>query len=200
VGLPVVAEKQSVGQFLDRWLDQVAKPNTRPKTFELYEYAVRRDVAPILGKMPLTKLATQDVQGFLKSKSDAGLSPKTVKHLRDVLRNALNVAVEWDMILRNPAAKAKPPRSVRKEVTVFNPEQARCFLQAASGHRLGALFSTPLAAGLRRGEALGLHRNDVWLEAGTLRCAIRFNGPLANSCLAKPKLQRARQRSGSRKS
>lgn len=40
------------------------------------------------------------------------------------------------MLLRNPAAKAKPPRSVLKEVGVFNAEQARRFLEGAPSHRL----------------------------------------------------------------
>jgi len=167
-GLPIVTTKQTVGDFLKQWLEQIAKPNTRPKTFEVYAYAVRYHLLEALGRIPLAKLTTQDVQGFLKSKSDSGLSAKTVKHLRDVLRNALNVAVEWDLILRNPAAKAKPPRAERKEMAVFDPDQARLFAAAASGHRLEAFFTVALALGLRRGEALGLHWNDLSLATGQL--------------------------------
>jgi len=107
VGLPVDLEKQTLQQFLERWLHDVAQENTRPKTVEQYKYAVRRHLVPGLGDIALGRLATQDVQSFLKAKTDAGLSAKTVKHLRDVLRNALNVAIDWDLIVRNPAAPGK---------------------------------------------------------------------------------------------
>lgn len=168
LGLPVAPERQTVAQFLDQWLNDVARPNTRPKTFEQYEYAVRVHLKPDLGRVPLAKLAVQRVQSLLKAKSDAGLSPKTVKHIRDTLRNALNVAVEWDLVARNVAAKAKPPHIEEREVKVFTPDDARHFLKLLQGHRLEALFSTVLCIGLRRGEALGLKWRDVDLEAGTL--------------------------------
>jgi integrase len=136
----MVAEKQTVQQFLERWLEDVAKPSTRPQNLEQYEYAVRSHLVPALGAIPLGKLATQQIQTFLRTRTDAGLAARTVKHLRDVLRNALNVAVDRDLIGKNPAAKAKPPQVERAEVSVFNPEQARCFLATASGHRLATLF------------------------------------------------------------
>ena len=50
----------------------------------------------------------------------------------------------------------------------LTPEQARAFLEAASGDRLEALYTVALAVGLRQGEALGLRWDDVDLEAGTL--------------------------------
>ena len=36
LGLPVAPEKQTVGQFLARWLEDIAKPSVRPKTFRFY--------------------------------------------------------------------------------------------------------------------------------------------------------------------
>jgi len=39
---------------------------------------------------------------------------------------------------------------------MLSPEQARAFLDAAKGERLGALYTVALSLGLQMGEALGL--------------------------------------------
>ena len=48
-GLPVVAERRTVARFLDRWLADAVKPNTRPKTHESYAGVVRLYLAPCPG-------------------------------------------------------------------------------------------------------------------------------------------------------
>jgi integrase len=58
---------------------------------------------------------------------------------------------------------------VRPEVVPFDPREARLFLDAARQSRLYALYAVAVAVGLRQGEALGLHWQDVDLEGGTLR-------------------------------
>lgn len=44
-----ITERQTVGQFLDRWLTDVAKPTVRPKTYHSYAALVRLHLAPALG-------------------------------------------------------------------------------------------------------------------------------------------------------
>ena len=69
---------------------------------------------------------------------------------------------------RNAAALVDPPRVVTREIQPFDPEQARTLLTHCANHRLGALFTVAMALGLRLGEASGLRREDVDLNAGTL--------------------------------
>jgi hypothetical protein len=53
LGLLVAPEKQTVGQFLKWWLDEVVKPSARPKTMKFYEFVSRIHLIPGLGKTPL---------------------------------------------------------------------------------------------------------------------------------------------------
>ena len=53
----------------------------------------------------------------------------------------------------------------------WSAEEARRFLAAADGHRLGPAFRLAVAAGLRRGELLGLRWSDLDLDAGRSRVA-----------------------------
>jgi integrase len=92
-----------------------------------------------------------------------------VKCLRDNLRTALNVAMnDWELIKRNPASKAKPPAPAKRKIRVWDVAQAKAFLDAAAGHRWGALFSVAVCLGPRQGEALGLQWPNLDLERGKL--------------------------------
>lgn len=167
-GLPITPEKQTVAAYLRSWLDCVAKPNTRPKTYRTYSDIVNQHLIPALGRLPLGKLAPQQVRNFMQAKLAEGYSARSVKHYRDTLRAALNVAVRDGLLLRNPAALVTPPRQPKRTIVAFGPEQARRFLAVLQGHRLEALFSVALALGLRQGEILGLQWSNIDMDNASL--------------------------------
>ena len=47
-GLPVAMERQTIGQFLERWLEEVVKLTTRPKTHATYAQVTRLYITPAL--------------------------------------------------------------------------------------------------------------------------------------------------------
>jgi integrase len=67
------------------------------------------------------------------------------------------------------AEAVDPPRVPKKDITPLSPEQARAFLEAASGDRLEALYILAIHTGMRQGELFNLRWDDVDLEAGVLR-------------------------------
>ncbi|MGH7876608.1 MAG: tyrosine-type recombinase/integrase, partial [Candidatus Dormibacteraceae bacterium] len=129
---------------------------------------VTNDLIPILGKIRLERLSAGEVEYLLRAKRQAGQSPRTVFHLRAVLRSALNHARRQELIFKNVAELAQPPRVPHRPVKPLDPEQAGRLLEAAKGDRLSALYSVALALGLRQGEILGLRRDEVDLTAGTM--------------------------------
>jgi integrase len=181
-GTLVLDERQTVGDFLNRWLQDCARPKVRPTTLRRYADLIRLHIAPEIGGVPLAKLTAQRVQSFLNQKCGAtaastahsgrpapsGLSPRSVQHLHAVLRVALGQALRWGLVARNVATLVSPPRAPHKDVQPFSPEEARQFLETVSGDRLEALYTVALACGLRQGEALGLWWEDVNGDAGTL--------------------------------
>jgi integrase len=160
-GIPFTDERLTVGRWLETWLKNVKPPNTAPKTWITYEGFVRLHLAPRLGDIRLKELQPQHVRDFLSHCLEAGLSPRTMKHLRDALRAALNQAINDDLIQRNVAAKVKPPEIEPHELDVYTSAEARMLIEAARGHRLAALLTAATAMGLRKGECLGLQWPNV---------------------------------------
>jgi integrase len=183
-GININPGKQTVGDFLTTWLENTVKPSVRPKTYRSYEQMLRNhlvkaipaeewkerklDSVAGLKDVRLSKLTLQGVQQFFNEKLKAGRSPALVRYLRVVLRVALNQAVKADLVSRNVAALATPPKVEKKEISPFTPQQAGDFLKAALGHRLEALFTVGLAVGLRSGECSALRWPDVDLEKGAV--------------------------------
>ncbi len=168
LGLSAKGKRVTTGQALTTWLDQIARPKVRPSTFTRYRGLVELHLVPSIGRIPLEKLTPRDVQAMLNAKAAGGMAPRSVHHLRAVLRTALNQAVRWGDVPRNVAALTDPPRVEEKPVAVLDAAQAAQLLAAVAGEPLEALYTVALALGLRQGEALALRWQDIDLEGRQL--------------------------------
>ncbi len=174
-GIDVPPGKITLGQFLERWLEDYARPNVSPKTLLQYTDFVRRGLIPALGSISLAKLRPQHIQSYYshalqhgRADGKGGLSAKTVLHIHRLLREALQHAVKWQVLARNPADAVEPPRPQRYNPPVLSPEEVRRLLTKAADKPCGAIIHTAVMTGLRRGELLGLRWRDVDLDAGLL--------------------------------
>jgi integrase len=99
------------------------------------------------------------------------LSATSVRLVRKVLSMACEDAVERGFLADNPVRGTAAPQAAPSERVAWTADEARRFLAASTGHRLGAAFHLAVVAGLRRGELLGLRWSDLDLERGRLRVA-----------------------------
>jgi integrase len=99
----------------------------------------------------------------------SGLRLRPVQYTHAVYRKALRDAERWDGIRKNVAAFARPPKQDTTERPVTSYEEADAFLCEIRGDRLEALYLLAFTTGLRRGELLGIHREDLDLDKDALR-------------------------------
>ena len=193
-GLSLDSDKQTVAQFLEKWLSASVKPSTRHKTFTTYESLCRTSIVPRIGTKKLAKLTALDLQALYTELADSGLSPRTVHHVHRVLHRAFTQAVRWNLITRNPCDGAQGPRVARAEMKVWTPEEADTFLCATDEHRMHALYVLALTSGMRQGELLGLKWSDINWSAGTLavRRALQWQRGIG-LVLVEPKTARSRR-------
>jgi integrase len=169
-------ENMTVGEYLDRWLNDSDRGSVRTSTYERHEQIVRLHLKPALGRVKLSKLTPSHVQGLYRDKLDSGLSPATVQKIHAVLHKGLNQALKWNMIPRNVADAVKAPRPDPKEMHPLSPDEARKLIEATRGDKLEALYILAVHTGLRQGELLALKWEDVDLNEEVIRirgCADR---------------------------
>lgn len=92
-----------------------------------------------------------------------GLAPKTVWYVHTTLSKLFNDAVDQKLLQRNPAARAKPPRSPRgtSMMQFWTPEELARFLDHVRDHRWFPIWRLAAMTGMRRDEVLGLRWQDV---------------------------------------
>jgi integrase len=187
------AGPQTVGEWLTKWLSQLeAGQKKRYATVKRYSSLARVHLIPGLGHHRLDKLSRVHVDDFLAAKLGE-LEPRTVHHLRAVLRTALNRALRDGLMLRNAAALTDPVEVPKKPKRSLSVDEARALLLAAQSERLEALYVLDLNLGLRIGEALALRWQDVNLNAGRLSVVYNLQRVRGKLVLVEPKTDESRR-------
>jgi integrase len=98
------------------------------------------------------------------------LAAATVRQIHSILRRALDQAVRWGWITRNPASLASPPRLTPRDVRPPRPEQVAALLNAAWARDpdFGTLLWLGVTTGARRGELCALRWPHVDFPAREL--------------------------------
>ncbi|MDQ3397642.1 MAG: N-terminal phage integrase SAM-like domain-containing protein, partial [Deinococcota bacterium] len=98
----------TVGQYLDHFLEQCearVRANTLSiRTYSTYETGVRVNIKPRLGRIPLERLQPHQVQEWITSLLGEK-SAATTRKARATLHTALEAAVDWGMLTKNPIPK-----------------------------------------------------------------------------------------------
>lgn len=191
--------------LLGRWLPTI-ETNHRPSTYDSYQRMVLLHIVPVLGDLALQSLTADHLdrlyrdllRGGRKSHRREGeaLSAKTVRYVHTTLHKALRDAARKQLVVRNVADAADPPklrRSGEREMRTWTAEEVRAFLLALESHRIGAAFFLAATTGMRRGEVLGLRWRDV--DVANRRLAVRQTVLTINYrvTLGTPKTDRGRR-------
>ncbi|MFL9683668.1 MULTISPECIES: tyrosine-type recombinase/integrase [unclassified Streptomyces] len=217
-GLPVATAVSTVGVYLAYWLGSVAVHRLRENTHTRYGTCIRLYLIPGLGRKRLARLTTRDVRTFLdglrttcqccaqgldtvrKRCCTIGqccgkvLSPLTVTYVHSVLKSALEHAVREDELPRNVARNVKTTAPRPRRFQPLTAAEARQLLHAAGGDRLHALYELALRTGLRKGELLGLHWEDLDFDTGAASISRSLQRTRTGGLTALPTKTRASER------
>jgi integrase len=161
-------QRVRLATYLDRWLEYQRARGIRPRTLEVYEGYVRREIVPTIGGLEVAKLRPGHVRAVLTRMQQRGLSAATIAQARVVLSSALRQALDDGLITLNPVAAVKRPRVRRAEPHWPTMIQLAALLETSKQ----TLWEVPIllgtVTGARRSEILGISWEDVDLKTGTI--------------------------------
>jgi integrase len=174
-GTFVDPSKETVEEFLRRWLRDYVDPSLALRTRRRYREVVEHDLVPFIGRVPLQKLrpshviaVEQRLRASGNRRTGAGLGPAAVQKVHSVLHRAMAHAVRWQALAVNPVDAVDRPVVPRVEVQVLTPEQARVLLRALRGMPHELALRVALLCGLRLSELLALRWGDIDWDRGGL--------------------------------
>jgi len=175
----------TVGELLDRWLDEHVKEFRRERTQNYYVWMMNQYIRPELGRTPVQFLSHTSIEEHYsklrrgqikrtdhrKKKSERKLivSARTIRAINALLSGAFNWGMKQRLVSNNPCSLVTlPPLPQGKKRRALHPEQLLRFLKAAKADKWHVIFAFALETGLRPEEYLGLTWQDVNLDRGEI--------------------------------
>ena len=190
----VSPEKETVANFMHRWLKDYVATTKKPKTLQGYEGNINRYILPAFGWLKLQELTGRHIQALYGELTGRGLSNTSVVQVHRIIHKALSLAVKWGCVTRNVADAASPPKVEQKTMETWEVETVRKFLGSAKENRYGDLYVFGILTGLRRGELCGLLWKNVDLQRhriSIVQTLQRITG--RGLVVGKPKTKRSRR-------
>jgi len=178
-GMFIAPAKLTFQDFIERWLRDYGEKNLSVKTVARYKELLTR-INQAMGHLKIGQIkpahlmefyANLQEDGVREDGKPGGLSEQTILHHHRLLSTIFNTAVQWEIIPSNPAAKVKPPKVRKKEVSYYDEEQTAALLEALGNEPLKykVLIHLAIATGCRRGELMGLEWQDVDFDNSTIK-------------------------------
>ncbi len=162
--------KERFDEYARAWLD---RQEIRPRTRDVYNWALERHLIPYFGRYRLDQISCDDIAAFIAQKRRAGLKGWTVTSILRPLSIILAQAARKGRIPVNPLTQLergeRPRHDDQRPKRILSLQEMRALLAHADSDDYRALFALMLAGGLRIGEALGLIVSDLDAEHSVVR-------------------------------
>ncbi len=164
--------------FNETWLPRKRR-QVRATTAYRYAWFIERYINPAIGDVPLRRLRVDHLEALYQQlavtggRHGAGIAPKTILEVDMIVRAALGVAADRQLVVSNVAASAqlKLPRAGGPIARSWTAVELAIFLATSRHHRLYPALHLAAHTGMRRGEIVGLKWCD--LDTGARRLSIR---------------------------
>jgi integrase len=163
--------KVTVGIWAAQWLE--AQVQLKPTTRARHGVALRRQVLPTWGNMPLSAISYAEVSAWVQRLTASGLAPATVRYAHRVFSMIMGHAVRDGRISRNPADGVRLPRVLREEPVFLNHAQVAALANACEPY--GLLVRFLAYTGLRWGEMSALRVSRLDLQRRRVNVAVAFS-------------------------
>ena len=164
-------------------------------TADRYEGIIKYKIAPEFGSLPVRQLTRAHLEEFFAREHKKN-APASVLKTYNLIRAALQRAVERKLIDENVCHKNLRPAAGKQEAQAFSEDERTALLNyaRATNHRDFRLLVVALWTGLRSGELLGLQWSDVDLKLATLKVnhTLANFGSLKSRKLGTPKSRKTR--------
>ena len=191
----------TVAEWCRLWFETYTKPNISYNTARCYQNVIEHHIIPAIGSIPLNLLGSEAIQQMYndtRNKHQVVPNSRTegprltgsfVRRIHMILHSALQQAMLEGLIPYNPCHICHIPPKEKQEKIIVPPEQIGRFLNAAEECGMLPFFYLELTSGLRRGEIIALHWDDLDREKRALSVSKQVTRTEKQCVVTEPKTQ-----------
>jgi len=167
LGSDPAAERREMKQVVtwNTFFDESYLPHVKQhkRSWRNDEEMHRLRISRRFGDLKLDQIRKKEVQQFHAELKEEGLAPATCDHYLKLIRQALNLAVEWELIKVNPVAKVRLYHAENREERLMSEEEVQRLLDVLDRHTGTApnVIKFLLFTGARVNEALHARWADI---------------------------------------
>ncbi|MGM0807572.1 MAG: tyrosine-type recombinase/integrase [Bacillota bacterium] len=166
--------KTNFKDFFEDFIENHYKPKVAPSTSLRAEVVLRNHIAPSLGNIQIQNLKAVHLDKFYSEKLKEGLAHSYIRMMHDLISMTLDKAVLWEMIPKNVAKNAEPPKRKKSKFDVWTLSELETFLEGIKHIRYYQLYLLAAHTGMRKGEVIAIRWKDLDLEKGYVRVSRTF--------------------------
>lgn len=167
-----------LSEYLDYWYDTYVMVNTKYQTQKRYDVLIRC-IKDHMGHLKLNKVKVPHIDRFYADLQKEMVTLKngttkrrysngTILKVHRVFRQAMEKAVGWDMIVKNPVNYSTPPKEEKTDINIWTLTQVNTFLDKIKDEPIFLPSFIAFHTGMRIGEVCALQWDDIFLEEGYL--------------------------------
>ena len=163
VGTLIDAEAVMFKDYADKWL--ATKEQRSIKTYEMYENIINKHLV-CLNDTPLDMIRQSDIQLLIKNNY---IHPRTCEQIVLTLRQIFDMALNDDLILKNPCRNIELPRHVKEEKRALTKAEKKAIKEAKGLSEMQKAYIHLLyGSGMRPAEMYALTWENIDFENHTV--------------------------------
>ena len=167
-GLYIEPHKKIFKEFAMEYVNSIYKNKVKASTFERTVSLLNNQILPWFKEIKLDDIDPFVVNRFYAEKKEEGLSSAYVRRMHEILKMLLKTAYRYDFLMKDIGARIDPPQLIQKKMDVWSVQQVNDFLKHTKHSRYHPVFFLAAYTGMRKGEIIALHWDDIDFEEKTI--------------------------------
>ncbi|MDE3839358.1 site-specific integrase [Bacillus methanolicus] len=160
--------KRLFKDFSLEYVQNTYKNKVKASTYERTYSLLVNQIIPWFQNVELEKIDQDLIHQFYTEKINEGLSSAYVRRMHEVIKMLLRRAKTRKLITEDIASLIEAPRLEKKEMQTWSIEEVNEFLKYTKHSRYHPVFFLAAYTGMRKGEILALHWDDIDFEKKTI--------------------------------